>query len=244
MSALSPRELAWIHRPFAALTRLSWPIAVSMLSYSAMTVVDTMMVGRLGAAALAGVGMGGVVSFALVVFSIGLLRGVKVLVSQAVGAGRRDQLADCLAAGLLVALGLGLVTAALGQLVALALPGMAASPGVGGAAATYLGIRVLGAPVMLSFAAMRETLYSADREKLTRLAVPAISTGVYGYPPAEAIPILVQAAAQTRPRLHYLEEIRFVVLDAKLRELFAHAIKEVTQLLPRAICSDCAKPGM
>ena len=103
MLAAHSREITWLRNPLAELYRLSWPIAVSMLSYSTMTLMDTVMVGRLGAAALAGVGMGGVMSFALLVFSIGLLRGVKVLVSQAVGAGQRERVPACLAAGLLVA---------------------------------------------------------------------------------------------------------------------------------------------
>jgi len=40
------------------LLRLSWPIAVSMLSYSLMTAVDTLFVGRSGAVAIAAVGLG------------------------------------------------------------------------------------------------------------------------------------------------------------------------------------------
>ncbi|HTE56584.1 MAG TPA: MATE family efflux transporter [Kofleriaceae bacterium] len=163
-------DLHWVERPLAELGRLSWPIAVSMLSYSTMTVVDSMMVGRLGRAALAGVGMGGVVSFALLVFSIGLLRGVKVVVSQAVGARNHQRVADCLAAGLLIALGLGVVTAGLGQLVALALPHLSASPDVGRAAAAYMAVRILGAPVMLVFVAMRETLYGQGQARAPMVA--------------------------------------------------------------------------
>ena len=71
----------------AALT-LAWPITVSTLSYSVMTLVDTLLVGHLGPASLAGVGMGGTAAFAVLCFSFGLIRGVKTLVSQAVGAGR------------------------------------------------------------------------------------------------------------------------------------------------------------
>jgi MATE family multidrug resistance protein len=170
MPAASPRELTWVHRPFAALAALSWPITVSMLSYSAMTVVDTILVGRLGAAALAGVGMGGVVSFALIVFTFGALRGVKVVVSQAVGAGRREHVSACLAAGLLVALGLGAASTGLGQLVALALPGVAASPAVGSAAAAYLSVRMVGAPFMLAFCAMREALYGQGETRAPMVA--------------------------------------------------------------------------
>jgi MATE family multidrug resistance protein len=170
LAASQQKELAWVERPLAELSRLSWPIAVSMLSYSAMTVADTIMVGRLGPAALAGVGMGGVMVFALIVFSIGLLRGVKVLVSQAVGAGRHHQVSACLAAGLLIALGLGLVTVGLGQLVALLLPHLAANPAVGRNAADYLAVRAVGAPIALVFVAMRETLYGKGEARSPMVA--------------------------------------------------------------------------
>ncbi len=154
----------------AELRRLSWPIAVSMLSYSAMTLVDTIFVGRLGPAALAGVGMGGVVSFALVVFSIGLLRGVKVLVSQAVGSGRPGRAGDYLAAGVVIAAGLGLLTVIAGQLVAIVLPSLAASEEVGHHAATYLSIRILGAPLLLWYVAMRETAYGQSQARAPMVA--------------------------------------------------------------------------
>jgi MATE family multidrug resistance protein len=170
MLAEPSREITWLHNPMAELSRLSWPIAVSMLSYSTMTLMDTVMVGRLGAAALAGVGMGGVMSFALLVFSMGLLRGVKVLVSQAVGAGRRERVPACLAAGLLVALGLGLVTIAAGELIALVLPYLTSSADVGRNARAYMAVRMLGAPVMLAFTAMRETLYGQGEARAPMVA--------------------------------------------------------------------------
>src|SRR5688500_15368505 len=164
------RDLPWLQRPTAELFRLGWPIAVSMLSYSAMTLVDTIFVGRLGPAALAGVGMGGVVAFALVVFSIGLLRGVKVLVSQSLGAGRGDRAFDYLAAGIVAALVLGAITSGLGQLVALVLPSMAASEEAGRVAATFLSIRILGTPMLLVYVAMRETVYGLGETRAPMVA--------------------------------------------------------------------------
>src|SRR5262245_50448447 len=82
--------LSWERRPVRELLRLAWPITVSRLSYSVMTLVDTVVVGRLGTTAIAGVGLGGTTAFALLCFWFGLLRGTKTLVSQAVGAGRHD----------------------------------------------------------------------------------------------------------------------------------------------------------
>lgn len=153
------RSLDWIDRPNRELLGLAWPIAVSYVSYAVMTLVDTLFVGRLGAAALAGVGLGGVIAFGLTGFGFGLLRGVKVNVSQAVGAGRRAEAVTYLGAGLLLALGLGLLGAALGQGVADLLPRISASPASGMHAHDYLAIRMLGAPCVLIFVACREHRY-------------------------------------------------------------------------------------
>ena len=71
------KERYWII--LRRLLRLSWPIAVSMLSYSLMTAVDTLFVGRSGAVAIAAVGLGGMVSFTILTFAMGLLRGGKVI---------------------------------------------------------------------------------------------------------------------------------------------------------------------
>src|SRR6185503_1180319 len=120
-------KLEWENRPVRELLRLSWPITLSTLSYSLMTLVDTLLVGGLGAAQLAGVGLGGTAAFVLLCFSFGLLRGVKTLVSQAVGANRRDELGAYLAAAMASALGIGLATIVLGQGLAALLPRISSS---------------------------------------------------------------------------------------------------------------------
>ena len=110
--------LSWHRQPLRELGRLAWPIAVSMLSYSLMTLVDTLFVARLGPAPLAGVGLGGTLVFALLCFPMGLLRGGKVLVSQSAGAGEQDQAGAYLGAGLLLGLSLGLLGLLLGAHIA------------------------------------------------------------------------------------------------------------------------------
>lgn len=130
-----------------------------MLSFGVMTLVDTLFVSSLGTSALAGVGLAATATFALYCFSFGLLRGVKTLVSQAIGAGRRDELASHLDAGLVAALVLGLLTVVLGQVAASFLPLLAETEAAGIAAQQYLEIRVAGAPVVLLFVALREHRY-------------------------------------------------------------------------------------
>ncbi len=81
--------------------------------------------------------------------------------------------------------------------------------------------------------AMTNTLLVADREKLSRIAVPAISMGVYAYPPKEAVPILYGTAKSVLPRLHYLREIRFVMMSKQLTDIFDIAMGEFKET-PRA----------
>lgn len=75
-------------------------------------------------------------------------------------------------------------------------------------------------------AAMRNTLMVAEENKLARIAVPAISMGIFSYPPYEAIPILVQAAKEVGRKLQYVKEARFVVLDEGLFKLFSNEIQK------------------
>ncbi|HSR99268.1 MAG TPA: MATE family efflux transporter [Kofleriaceae bacterium] len=157
-SSSSP-SLDWIERPGRELLRLAWPITVSMVSFSAMTLTSTAFVAHIGSDELAGVGLGGVVGFAFVCFGIGVLRGAKTLVSQAVGADRRDRIPELLGAAVALAIGLGAMVTIAGQLVAPLLVALSASPRAGHFAAQYLAIRSLGAILVLLYAALREARY-------------------------------------------------------------------------------------
>ena len=59
---------SWRENPSAALVQLAWPLTISMLSNSLMALIDTLFVGRLGAASLVAVGIGGVVAFTVMCF--------------------------------------------------------------------------------------------------------------------------------------------------------------------------------
>jgi len=159
LSASSPSLLSWAERPGRELLRLAWPITVSMVSFATMTLTSTAFVVHLGADELAGVGLAGVVGFALVCFGIGLLRGAKTLVSQAVGADRRDRIPELMAAAISLALVFGAVAVVTGQLLAPLLVSLSAAPRAGQFAAQYLAIRSLGSPLVLLYAALRESRY-------------------------------------------------------------------------------------
>jgi MATE family multidrug resistance protein len=200
-------SLPWSDHPFRGLLRLAWPIAVSNLSYSVMTVVDTLLVGRLGTAELAGVGFAGMVNFVLLCFSIGLLQGAKTLTAQALGAGRRDAVLGYVGAALVVGFSLGVLTAGLGLFVAPLLARMSATEAAGRAASTYLAIRTLAAPLVLAHAGLRET-----RQALGDARSPMIAT-------------IVANVVNVALAVVFLFVLRWGVAGAALAAAIAHAIE-------------------
>ena len=72
--------------------RLAAPIVLAELGWAAMGLVDTMVVGRVSSEAMAAVGLGAVVFYGVGICASGLLLGLDTLVSQAFGAGDRE---DC-----------------------------------------------------------------------------------------------------------------------------------------------------
>jgi MATE family multidrug resistance protein len=144
---------------FRELVHLAWPITVSTLSFTVMTVVDTAFVGRLGPASLAGVGLGGIALWTVICFGFGLLRAVKVLVAQGVGAGESDSVLPFLGAGVWAAIALSVLAIAVGVPVAHWLPHFSASLEAGRVAYTYMSLRLLGAPIVLLSCAIREARY-------------------------------------------------------------------------------------
>src|SRR6516165_11573562 len=73
---------------------LALPLVLAELGWMSMAIVDTMMVGRLpnSAVAMGAVSLGSAVFMVLALFGEGLLLGLDTLVSQAFGAGKRE---DC-----------------------------------------------------------------------------------------------------------------------------------------------------
>ena len=74
-------------------------------------------------------------------------------------------------------------------------------------------------------AALWNSLRLADEHAVGRIAVPAISMGIFAYPPAEAVPILVRTARKLAGQLEHLREVRFVVQEEALLQRFAEEIR-------------------
>lgn len=81
---------------------LSLPIIGGMVSQNILNLVDTAMVGRLGDAALAAVGLGGFANFMCIAFITGMSAGVQAMAARRLGEGRTGETAVPLNGGLLL----------------------------------------------------------------------------------------------------------------------------------------------
>jgi len=132
-----------------AIFDLAWPIMVSMLSYTAMSVVDTLFVARLGTAPLAAVGLAAILVFFTQSFGAGLMGGVRVLVSQCTGAGDTQTAARLGWQAIWIAAPLGVAM----SLLSLAPPDLfyllGATEQVAEYSDRFFSVRIIGAPLVL-----------------------------------------------------------------------------------------------
>lgn len=79
---------------------LAGPVVAAQLAQMSMGFVDTVMVGRLGPEALAGVALGNTTFFFLLIVSMGVVQAVGPMVSQARGAGEKEPIERSVRQGL------------------------------------------------------------------------------------------------------------------------------------------------
>jgi MATE family multidrug resistance protein len=140
--------------------RLAGPVILAELGWMGMGVVDTIMVGALGPAAIGAAGVGNSLHLGFAIFGMGLLLGLDTLVSQAYGAGnlalgrawlgRGVQLALLTSAPLMIVIG-G---------VWYAIPALGFHHETLPLLRSYLAIVALSTPFLLLYAAFRRYLQS------------------------------------------------------------------------------------
>jgi MATE family multidrug resistance protein len=96
----------------AALSRLAVPIVAVQLGWMAMGVVDTIVVGHVSADAMAAVALGNLFFLAVSLFGMGVLMGLDPVVAQAAGARDPRAIARGAQRGLVIALGLTVLSTA------------------------------------------------------------------------------------------------------------------------------------
>jgi MATE family multidrug resistance protein len=147
-----------LRHEFRPMFSLAAPVVVAELGWITMGMVDTLMVGRIGAEAIGAVGIGSSLFLAIGVFAMGLLLGLDTLVAQAFGAGRLDECHIWLVHG--VALSLALTFPVMGVLWALtsALGRWGLHPDVHALTTPYLSVLTWSVLPLLLYASFRRYL--------------------------------------------------------------------------------------
>src|SRR5690348_2927375 len=96
-----------------ATVRLALPVVLVQIGMMFMGVVDTVMVGHVSATVLAAVALGNLYFFNTIVLGNGTLMALDPIVAQAVGAHDTEAITRAVQRGLLLAIGLSIVTALL-----------------------------------------------------------------------------------------------------------------------------------
>jgi MATE family multidrug resistance protein len=124
---------------------LAYPVILTQLSATVMGIVDSAMVGRLGAIELAGVGFAGVWSWTVFCLFFGTASGIQTFVAQADGAGRQRECGGWVWQGLYVMVPTTVLSAAVVWLAAPVLLGwLGPSQELQEVALRYLQPRLLG----------------------------------------------------------------------------------------------------
>ena len=141
-----------------ALLKLAIPVVLSELAWMLMSVVDTIMVGRLSPEAIGAVGLSSSLYYIPALFAVGLLLGLDTLVSQAYGRGDDRECLLWLTQGLYIASAVGLPVIVIIYFVPNLLPHWGTNPLVSAQATVYLRILNWGTPCLLVYAAFRRYL--------------------------------------------------------------------------------------
>ena len=123
-----------------------------------MGLVDTVMVGRLGPAAIAATGMGSGVFTAIMIFGAGLMLGVDALVARAAGARRLDECLRWLHHAVVVALVATPIIMAVTWIAFVTIDAWGLNPEIGALAKPYLQVIALSALPLMLYAAFRRYL--------------------------------------------------------------------------------------
>ena len=158
-------EANW-RRELVALVTLAIPVVLSELGWMAQGVVDTIMVGRLGPAAIGAVALGNAVFYTPSLFGIGLLLSLDTVVSQAFGRKDYDDCHRWLAQGIYLALAITppLVLLILAASFGLIHFGIAPEVAVPGAA--YMRMLAWSLPPLLVYGATRRYLQGVGQVRV------------------------------------------------------------------------------
>ena len=141
-----------MRRELRAMLTLALPVIMAELGWIMMGIVDTIMVGPLGPAAIGAVGTGSTIFMAVMVFGTGTIFSLDTYVSQSFGAGRIDECHRWLFAGLKLAAIMSIVLMAIAAGLVWIMPSFGLHPLVLEIIRPYVAIEIACViPLMLYF---------------------------------------------------------------------------------------------
>jgi MATE family multidrug resistance protein len=141
-----------------ALLRLAIPVVLSELAWMMMSVVDTIMVGRISPEAIGAVGLSSSLYYIPALFGTGLLLGLDTLVSQAYGRGDHADCRKWVMQGIHIVLLFSVPVMIIVQWIPALLPRWGTNPAVASQTADYLRLLNWGTPWLLTYACFRRYL--------------------------------------------------------------------------------------
>lgn len=156
------------------LLRLAAPIAIAQAGTQMMSLVDSAVVGRVGATELAATGLGASLFFGFSIVGMGMVMGIDPLIAQSFGAGNPRAARRIFWQGIWLALGLSVIVCAAMATTPLLIGAFGVAPDVAGPAWSYLLVRMGNVPTLLCFLVFRSYLQAAHA---TRSMVVAMVVG-------------------------------------------------------------------
>ncbi len=152
---------------------LAIPLSLQQIGFQLMGNVDAALLGHYSDSALAGAGVGNNLLFAITAVAMGIVMGLDSVVPQAVGAGRIDDARRSLAAGIRLAVIVGLVSTVFVIASPFLLHLTATPPDVVADAKIYIYIRSIGVIPLLLQIALRSYLAARSTTRPLIIAVVA-----------------------------------------------------------------------
>ena len=169
----------WLGAELKALTSLTVPIAAANLAEMAMSVTNMVMMGRLGATALAAGGLGGNLLWAVTIVPLGVVMAVGAVAAHASGAGDREGVGRAAGQGLVLAFGLSVPALAVLWWMGPALAAFGADPGMVPLLTQYLRAIAWCMPAILAFSVLQRFVSALFRPRLpTVISILAIGLNV------------------------------------------------------------------
>jgi MATE family multidrug resistance protein len=217
-----------------------------MLGDTAMGLVDTQLVGRLGASALGGVGIGTTLMWLGYAFVFGLMRGVKVRVAHAVGQNRAQHGVRFAQVGIVLGASLGVIVWSLARDASWALAHLGIDPALQQPAREFLAARTYGAPFVFVASALvqyRQGLGDSRTPMLVGLVGNVVNASlayalIYGHAGLPALGVRGAGYATAATEMVQASALFALLLrDARVAQHarheplpFAHALRDVLQL--------------